>query len=142
MARVDYGDPQYKSYDDTWDKPCDEYIAYDVDKKPVSFKQKDPSDHKSDHDLYSQPTFYLNLSEIIAHPTRIIDSDSNDPKAIKHRKEGLVKRYIRERYVKELNLPFPSDAEDDDTEVVVLYNDNPYKKPRNVELTYIITKKI
>lgn len=141
MTRVDYGKPHYKSYDETWNKSCDQYIAYDIDNKPVSFKVKIPSNHKSDHDLYAQPTFYNNLGEIIAHPHEVKESDSGDPKAIKHRKEGKVRVYVRKGYVKELELPFYSSAEEDDTEVVI-YNKNPYKKPRNVAMTYILKKKI
>lgn len=128
----------FKSFEDTWDQPLDQYVVYEVNGKPVTISKKNPSKHESDHPLLESGYFYHNLGAILEEPHNIAISTSNNPEAIAHRKIGQVMIYSRDNFVTELNPPGYINWRGDTTHIVVMFEDTTNK---NYTLTYYIEKK-
>lgn len=128
---------KYKTYNEVWNKPTKPYQSADVNGEMVSIMPKNPDHHQSNHPLEQTPTVFLNLDQILLHPHEIKPDTSNAPKAIESRKKGKCLIYLRNNFIKELNIPGYKDWRGDETRVVVMYE----KTGKNYTKTYRITKK-
>lgn len=129
-----------RTHAETFENSSETYVANDRDGLPVSFKKKGEN-HSSQDKLYRHPTFFENLPIVIQQPhTVVLNPKSQNPKSLKNAKKGTIKKYIRRGYVRDLHLPFFTGFEDDKVVVVVLYNDDSKKNPRNLTLTYYALK--
>lgn len=122
-----------KSYQETSGKPLIQYYAYDPDGKKVRVNPKNPSKHESDHPLYTHPTFYLNLGDIISNPTQPAQLSTSKTPAASARMDGITKVYRKKGYVKSLDIPgYIGGLKNEETLVVVYYPD----EGENYTLTY------
>lgn len=129
---------ELKTYDETYDEPLEQYVAYDVKGEAVTVNPKDPEKHQSSHPIEDSGYLFHNLGYIKANPHQIEPSKSNNPQAAENLKKGDIIVYSRDNFVKELDVPGYIHWQGDKTSVVVLYDKD---KQENYTLTYYVSKK-
>lgn len=127
---------ELKTYDETYTLPLVAYEATDLDGKQITINKKIPINHQSESifDQYA-PVFY-NIGWILQNYDACELDHSQTPEAKAHRKEGTVKIYTKNNFIKTIGLD--NLASHDKTQVVVLYRND---KPVNYTLTYSIYPK-
>lgn len=123
-----------KSHKETFDKPIVAYKCEDSNGNIVEVMPKNPDRHQSSHILDQHPTVHFNTDYILKYPDKIIKNPkSNNSRAIKNRKRGTVKEFVKKDFISKLKISGHEDDRDE-TSVFVLYG----KDGDNFTLTRII----
>ncbi|MCL5019777.1 MAG: hypothetical protein M1426_04830 [Patescibacteria group bacterium] len=128
-------DTKLKTYDETFDLPLESYEVTDIDGKIVTVNTKTIGKHQSNSHFEQWAPVHFNIGWILQNPDKVTISTSNARQAIENRKRGVVKVYKKENFLIGLDLPSVSTSQRDETQVVVLYEEETKK---NFTLTYSI----
>jgi len=129
-------------HEEIWSLPLVEYPAKDQDGRDVVIRPKLPEEHESHHPLEQTPAYFYNLKLVLENPDEVVPSTSQNPNALKSAEFGETKIYIKNDFVKQLNIPGYSNMENEQTQVVVFYGNEKWQnKTKNFTRTYGIKVK-
>lgn len=131
-------DTKLKTYDETFSVPLEQYEVSDIDGKIVTINPKTIGNHQSDNHFEQWAPVHFNIGWILQNPDNVKISTSNNPQAVENRKKGEIKIYTKQNFLSGLDLPSVSASFRDETQVVVLYEE---ETDKNYTLTYIIYPK-